>query len=426
MSTERQSNEDSHAYVASSARPLRRKQAHKSKLPVVAVSASCPSPPKRKNQNPRLPSQASSSVSVPRKSQREIVTDKLPSTAVSRVAHPSVLRQAVMPPKSTNETSRSAAAHLTPEQPNISRASPSSTMPAVTAPALSPQRNAKFEPLASPGLLASEAPLSDPVSERRSSHRDGDNPIGGGALLSEIRELYRARQDWLNTQGSIEHRIRAIGRRMGRGEKPKHIIDSDWTMLGKRYTDAQVDAATLQFRVVVLSAVQLRRKQHEKALIDAAKRLPVYSTFWQPVHGLGALGLGLIIGEAGDVGSYGNPAKLWKRFGLAVIGGKAQRKCTDKVAAAEHGYSPRRRAVMFVVGDSLIKKQNAYRGLYLARKAVEQQKVPDGSKMLWHRRAKRYMEKRLLRDLWRAWRGHAVADIPWSPASPLLSATNAK
>jgi hypothetical protein len=45
-----------------------------------------------------------------------------------------------------------------------------------------------------------------------------------------------------------------------------------------------------------------------------------------------------------------------------------------------------------------------YRQLYLARKALEQEKVPEGPRMLWHRRASRYMAKRFLRDLWVAWR----------------------
>lgn len=59
---------------------------------------------------------------------------------------------------------------------------------------------------------------------------------------------------------------------------------------------------------------------------------------------------------------------------------------------------------MFVIGEALIKKQNRYRALYLERKVIEEQKAPSGSKLLWHRRAHRYMEKRLLRDLWSAWR----------------------
>jgi hypothetical protein len=41
------------------------------------------------------------------------------------------------------------------------------------------------------------------------------------------------------------------------------------------------------------------------------------------------------------------------------------------------------------------------------------------SKIHAHRRAMRYVEKRLLRDLWRAWRQAIAAAIPstWPPAA---------
>lgn len=150
-----------------------------------------------------------------------------------------------------------------------------------------------------------------------------------------------------------------------------------------------------------------QRKEAERKAQKLAKQLPVWS--WvESINGFGALGLAQIVGECGDLGNYANPAKVWKRMGLHVVDGKAARK--SKAMGDVMGYSPMRRSIMFVIGDSLLKKQNAYRELYLARKVFEQQKVPDGSKMLWHRRAQRYVEKRLLRDLWRAWRDQ-VGDV---------------
>ena len=93
-----------------------------------------------------------------------------------------------------------------------------------------------------------------------------------------------------------------------------------------------------------------------------------------------------------------------------------------------HGYSRVRRSRMFVIGDALIKANGEYRAVYLARKEYERQraeaagltvapalKIPKAranefiSDGIIHRRAQRYMEKRLLRDLWQAWnRGKAT------------------
>ena len=149
----------------------------------------------------------------------------------------------------------------------------------------------------------------------------------------------------------------------------------------------------------------VQRKACEKAMQALAQELPVWA-FVVGVKGFGALGLSIIVGEAGDLDNYANPAKLWKRLGLAVFGGKSQRKCKDKASAIEQGYSPRRRSAMWTLGDSLIKGNGdgGYRTMYLDRKAYEHDRATDMTKMHAHRRAQRYMEKALLKHLWKAWR----------------------
>jgi hypothetical protein len=66
---------------------------------------------------------------------------------------------------------------------------------------------------------------------------------------------------------------------------------------------------------------------------------------------------------------------------------------------------------MWNIGDALIKGNRAgkYRTFYLRRKEYELQRDPEMKPIKAHRRAQRYMEKRLLRDLWRAWRRTGVA-----------------
>jgi hypothetical protein len=154
----------------------------------------------------------------------------------------------------------------------------------------------------------------------------------------------------------------------------------------------------------------------EKSMIELAETLPV-SAWVKATPGLGLLGLAIIIGEAGDLSNYSNPAKLWKRLGLAVFNGKSQRKCLDKEEAIRQGYNPRRRSAIWTIADSMLKTAGPYRDIYVARRAYELANHTEFDKgidkktgkqkvsMHCHRRSTRYAEKRMVRDLWRAWRG---------------------
>jgi hypothetical protein len=209
------------------------------------------------------------------------------------------------------------------------------------------------------------------------------------------------------------------------------------------------DSAFSTLGPVILAAIHSRahwdaiEAAATKEMERLARLLPAWEGFGEGVKGFGARSLAVIVGEAGDLSHYGNPAKLWKRMGLAVMAGIRQGGLR-KTASAEdwiaHGYSARRRSFMFVIGDVLIKNQNAYREVYLARKEIERAKavaagltvapaakIPAKRKAEFmsdghvHRRAQRYMEKRLLRDLWRSWRRANVACQPrvWCPPPDL-------
>lgn len=167
----------------------------------------------------------------------------------------------------------------------------------------------------------------------------------------------------------------------------------------------------------------------EKALAKAVRKLPGYQ-FVKGVRGFGDLSFGRIVGEAGPLHIFDNPAKLWKRMGLAVVGGERQRKHTNAELALLHGYSPRRRSVSWVAFDSLLKGQlrrpkgddddlvedavteaiGPYGEHYLrkraeyAERAIAEEWPEKGRKMRCHRMAARYAEKKLLKHLWRAWR----------------------
>lgn len=144
------------------------------------------------------------------------------------------------------------------------------------------------------------------------------------------------------------------------------------------------------------------RKDLERVLEDTAATLPV-RPWVDGVRGFGLLGLSIIVGESGDLSDYANPAKLWKRLGLAPAGCY---RMTCKDGSETNAIPRRRRSAIWTLGDSLLKGNGdgPYRKVYLERKAYEIQRDPTMTKMHAHRRAQRYAEKRLLRDLWRAWR----------------------
>jgi hypothetical protein len=156
-------------------------------------------------------------------------------------------------------------------------------------------------------------------------------------------------------------------------------------------------------------------KEALKQMERLAVTLPAWADFGKEIRGFGAGSLAVIVAEAGDLANYASEAKLWKRMGLAVIDGVRQGGLTKGASKDDwivHGYSPQRRSRMWNIGDAIIKgnRDGAYRTIYLARKAYELARDPAMRPIHAHRRAQRYMEKRLLRHLWRAWNHEPAGD----------------
>lgn len=245
------------------------------------------------------------------------------------------------------------------------------------------------------------------------------------ALCNELRELHARRRTLIRSTTSLTNQIKAVCRRVvaveGKDDtaglkradriyaeavalcKGKPVDASAFSELAP--VVAQWIAPLHQARTLVETEVKTLKKQMEKI----AAHLPV-AGWVKSVAGFGLGNLACVVGETGDMSGYSNPAKVWKRLGLAVIRGERQRRTTDKDLAIEMGYSPSRRAIVFVLGECLIKAQGKdekagpYRRIYDQRKAYELERDPEMSAQHVHRRAKRYMEKRVIRDLWRAWR----------------------
>jgi hypothetical protein len=200
------------------------------------------------------------------------------------------------------------------------------------------------------------------------------------------------------------------------------------------------------------------RESVESDMKKLARQLPVWK--WvKGVRGVGELGLGVIVAEAGDLtidgnfaGSYSTPAKVWKRLGLAVFAGRRQGN-PGKSASTEdwimHGFSPQRRAEIWAfLSDKMFLAQ--WRGARDedGKNPAETDKlvaVPAhpigpygevyGERKEWNLArgwapahadadARRIMSKRFLRDLWSQWNRQRETIAVVEPRSELSPAAD--
>jgi hypothetical protein len=197
--------------------------------------------------------------------------------------------------------------------------------------------------------------------------------------------------------------------------------------------DWRGDQFGTQFVEVALLVLQSRdarigwdvyRGRIEAEMKTLARELPVWP--WvQQVKGFAELGLAVVVGEAGDLGGYANPAKVWKRLGLAVFEGRRQGNPGEGATADDwitHGYNRRRRAEIWAFfSDTMFKHQwrgertdeagnvvepahpiGPYGVVYARRK--EWNLARDWTPGHADNDARRIMTKEMIKDLWRAWR----------------------
>jgi hypothetical protein len=266
--------------------------------------------------------------------------------------------------------------------------------------------------------------------EQMSSAGSNSSGIYNG-LLTELKETVRRRDDLIRPEVRLTLQIKSICRRVCSRQCPDFDTDAKryaWIkkegrllytaiMKGQQHEMLSVGAPACFVLLQVRAQIHSEILPVERRLKELAQKLPVWD-WWDSVHGLGALGLAAIVAETGDLSNYANPGKVWKRMGVAVINGERQRK-KKGAEALEHGYSPRRRSTIWVVSDSLLKKPNEYKELYDWRKAEQAEKWPERKKGHLHNDARRYVGKRLLKHLWRAWRRTCSDDqICSAPGSP--------
>jgi hypothetical protein len=204
----------------------------------------------------------------------------------------------------------------------------------------------------------------------------------------------------------------------------------------------------------VVRISQISRKawrDYEKALMEEMSRLagelPVAD--WLSTDECRGISLGMlatIVGEAGNLSNYPNPAKLWRRlFGAPYEkDGKVMmpsRWRLEKGLSGEEweeiGYSPRRHATMQQLKENIVRQNGdgPYRRRYdearertrtthpewwvcskcegtgkIGKKTCTNCKGTGEVKMHPHRHAQLLAAKRFVRDLWNKW--HGVEEIP--------------
>lgn len=284
----------------------------------------------------------------------------------------------------------------------------------------------------------SQLPASDPVETSGDSQ-----PSLSMSPLDQILWLSRTYKHYQQAEQRLGNQIFAINRIGQRGDqtlKGTHVVgvaaaDAEGADPAERDIHPEpvgpFSILTLNLRDLQKQAERLKNAV-KRDLEKLAKQLPVYAWIDCPERrGIGALSLALLVGAIGDLSNYSNPAKVWTRMGVGLRDGERQRRVAgrDKESIAKAirmGYSPTRRALMHVVGECLIKQNGAdgpYKTLYNTRKVYEAEKAPELPKIAHHKRAMRYMEKRLLKDLWQAWRASTIA-ISDSPLPAASATTN--
>lgn len=261
-----------------------------------------------------------------------------------------------------------------------------------------------------------------------------------------LKDKHRQHQDLLRTEGDLTRRVKACLRRVLESDDLFHGIafptatdkrtgkpqrKSPYAKLGEKELHARIlerfgelGALDALKAIVTLKASRQVIHDHQMALRKELEREAGALRVWswaEEVRGFGALGLAQIMAETTTgtgqhLSNYAGPAKVWKRMGLAVLGdGTRQRAIagTDGDEAYAIGYNPRRRSIMYVIGDSLIKGNGdgVYRRAYAAYKEKQRALHPELSDMVTHLRAQRYMEKLLLKHLWQAWRNAEVVAV---------------
>ena len=260
-------------------------------------------------------------------------------------------------------------------------------------------------------------------------------------IIGGIVELHRMRQGVIKAQKALVQQAQAQIRRCL--VRASDLADAESKERARKltanvYAEAVKDPAHehhLRILPYLLAAEPVvdHRANYEREMVRLAKKLPVYP--WvKGVKGLGDISSATLVGEAGDIGKYRDHSALWKRLGLAVIAGRRQGdpgQAASKEDWIVHAYNKQRRSVSYIAREHVIGGMGKWRPTFgedvnanpdlteyqrifaerARREAVtldlpvtESASGKESYKKHVSMRAHRYVEKRMVRDLYRAWR----------------------
>lgn len=257
------------------------------------------------------------------------------------------------------------------------------------------------------------------------------------SATAELRALHRQRVVYVKSMTMVNNRLQAVvagtmGYHSGMSEKERTAMFTEAGRLIKRIVkegESHPFAGIVMAHTDSIDALNAMRVPLEKEMEQLAKTLPVAAWVQEPEQkGFGIMSLATVVGEAGDLSNYANPAKLWARFGLhpyekdgenhmgATWKARSRKPGTVKLTAEDwedFGYSPRRRSIAYLIGENLIKQngEGPYRRRYDVKKAEAAHKHDDWTPLHCHRHGMLLAAKLLLRELWAEWNGRPEEGI---------------
>lgn len=258
-------------------------------------------------------------------------------------------------------------------------------------------------------------------------------------ITEAIRSHHRGRRFAMKTQQKLERSLEAFVRRNYTDWSPE-LSKEDATKcnarvktiikLARDFDSTDEDAMDVRTKVTAVdSSLEPwcdEKAAEEKSIKRLVRSLPIFP-WMNGVLGAAEGGIGIIIGEAGDLSKYATVDKLWSRLGFAPFEGYAgstwrRGQGSRKLTADEwiaHPFAAERYAMIYTVADSLSRAQvlsmeksgtrygkpkGPYGEVYVRRREHTAVTHPDWSDGHARLDALRVMMKRFLRDLWREWR----------------------
>lgn len=275
-----------------------------------------------------------------------------------------------------------------------------------------------------------ECASSEDASGDTTAATETTAPARISRIAAAIQGLHAEREAIKRSRVRIENELRSgvatvLGYHNGLPEKERATFAKRADLLIKYVRNGELFAVRQDDRVrghraigriMCMSAARepilAQEKAIEKEMGNLAAMLPV-AEWTATIRGVGKTSqvlLAMIVGECGDLNRFPNPAKLWAWCCLAPRNGKmpaTHRR--DKTATSDDwkrwGYSPRRRSIMFQVGDCIVKNNDGiYRQRYDDARAAKDglEGWPDG-RLNYH--GNLLATKLFIKDLWKQWTG---------------------